>query len=94
VESARGIGEAAHHEAVPSGENLLVATGTYAPLSRAVQDAFGALDRRAQLGHGNAVRLRECLRLVWNVEDVAALEVALCCHAPVRREELRVFAEE
>ena len=93
-EHARCFGDAPHHEAVPSREDLFVAPGAHASLTRVVEDALRAFDGRAKLRERDAVRLRERVWLVGNVEDVAPLEVALRGNAPVRGEERGVFSEQ
>ena len=84
VEYPRGFGNAAQHETIPSGENLLVTSGTNAPLASVIEDAFRAVDCGAQLGERHPMSVRELGRIVLHVQNVAPLEVSLGRHAPIR----------
>ena len=93
-EHAGRLRNGAHHQAVPTREDLLVAPGAHASLTRLVQNAPGPVDRGAQLGQRDPVRFGERLRLMRHIEDVAPLEIALGRDAPVCGDEIRVLPEQ
>jgi hypothetical protein len=91
---ARGEGEGAEHEAVPGGEDLLVASRPYALFSGGEEPAPNLPDSFPQLLGCEPEFFGDGLGRAGDVQYVLTLEVAPLRHVPVARREVRLLRVE
>src|SRR5450759_284516 len=94
IEGSRGDGGAAEHEAVPGGENLLVAAGPDTPRPRVVENPPRPLENGVErlLIHSSTCRRSGAVRR--HEENVHSFEVSAARYAVMRLESGGVGAEK
>ena len=94
MEGCGGFGEAAEHEAVPGGENFVVASGGDAGAADGEKLGLAFLNRVFQLLRLDFQSFDDLFRAEGDVEDALAIEVALVGNVVVGAEDIGVVVVE
>src|SRR5260370_30790970 len=87
LEMARGLGKAAQHQAVPGGENLLVAPRPGAFFARGKERGTPTPERLREFLFTDSSVLSNYRSFLHNMQDILALEVATLAHIVVEHKE-------